>query len=569
MINKKGKLRVFTYFLDLNKIKCFKPCFLLFFAVLFLSIIFHFLGEVFPDIKQLLAVSSSNVWGIITSFFVHKDASHLTNNMRSMLIFTLAFMFSNIYYDRKVVERRALYFTVLTVLAAIFSNFLWIIVRPNVSAAGASGMVYAIIGLTFGFSINNFICSSLNLPATKRTWKQSPKKDKANFLFFYTSNVLIFSCILFYASLLPQEFLSKGPNVNTFIHSISFCTSLLLCMATIYFPRVSKLLLNNKQTMENVEQLLVLLVYEVTGFFAFFFLTLILLLGGIFKFLSLILVAFISVYTISGPFFYHFYRNVYTYVIILPIPFLGSWIISLMFLSSLNAPILPLCLLSSFIPMGLITIMHFTSRMRNILGRIPLAIISREGTALTSLLFLYTSLAIFGSVKLTLLNKVMIYSMLLLFYAATSIIYVNSMYRYRLLCRRLNIRRIEQEISMLWNKIEIKYADQPEKVDLLRYYLYNALYWFIEGDYEKAFMEGYKVIREPTVVDPTMYVNDKRENRSSFSEIRTILMHSKRKKLEIDVERIRETKKSLPQDCVDLLVRDILFLRKIASDGEL
>jgi len=192
--------------------------------------------------------------------------------------------------------------------------------------------------------------------------------------------------------------------------------------------------------------------------------------------------------------------------------------------------------------------------------------LSREGAAFISLLLLCVSFPIFGSTELNLPNRVTVYCMLLPFYAATSMIYVNSMYRYRLLCKKLNLKRIEPELFKLWDRIERKFVNQSENIDLLRYYFHNALAWFIGGDYEKAFMDGYKVIREPTVVDPTKYVNDKRKNKRSFSEVRTILMHSKRRELKIDVKIIREVKRNLPQDCVDLLERDMIFLRKIAFE---
>ena len=567
MTDKKEGFQMYTHFLNKDKIKCFKPCFLLFFVVLLLSVIFYFLGEIFPDVKQLLAASSNSPWGIITSIFIHENSSHLTNNMQTLAIFTLIFVFSNISYDEKEVRKRTVFFITVAVFAAVFSNVLWVIIRPNTLALGASGLVYATIGATFGFSTSNFIYLSFNLPVTKKTWKQLSKKDKASFLFLYLVNLLAFLYILFFALFFTPHFLSEGPKVNVFVHGVSFYTSFLLCVMRTHFPIFSSSLLNNEQIMEKIKQLLVLLFYEVNGFLTLLFLTLMLLLGGIFKFLSLFLVMFISVYTISSPILVHFYRSVYTYIIILPIPFLGSWIISLMFFSSLNIPIILLCLLTSLISLGLVTIMHFMSKMQNIvLRRIPLAMLSREGAAFISLLLLCVSFPIFGSTELNLPNRVTVYCMLLPFYAATSMIYVNSMYRYRLLCKKLNLKRIEPELFKLWDRIERKFVNQSENIDLLRYYFHNALAWFIGGDYEKAFMDGYKVIREPTVVDPTKYVNDKRKNKRSFSEVRTILMHSKRRELKIDVKIIREVKRNLPQDCVDLLERDMIFLRKIAFE---
>jgi hypothetical protein len=68
-------------------------------------------------------------------------------------------------------------------------------------------------------------------------------------------------------------------------------------------------------------------------------------------------------------------------------------------------------------------------------------------------------------------------------------------------------------------------------------------------------------------VDPKDYVSDKRNGKpESFSEIRTILMHSRRKETQIDVDKIKETKKELPYYCVELLQRDFEFLEILSRD---
>lgn len=111
--------------------------------------------------------------------------------------------------------------------------------------------------------------------------------------------------------------------------------------------------------------------------------------------------------------------------------------------------------------------------------------------------------------------------------------------------------------------MENKFFDQQRDLDLLRYYLGDALRLFVEGDYEMAFISGYKVINEETIVNPRDYVSVERKGKPSFSEVRALLMHSRRKRTQIDVKRIKETKRNLPQDCLELLERCFTLLKRI------
>lgn len=134
------------------------------------------------------------------------------------------------------------------------------------------------------------------------------------------------------------------------------------------------------------------------------------------------------------------------------------------------------------------------------------------------------------------------------------------------MCKILNTNRIERKISIIWKKIDNRFSDHRENVDLLRYYFLDALRSFEEGSYEMAFLSAYKVINEETVVNPRNYVSDKREGEpSSFSEIRAILMHSRRKDIQINVRKIREIKKKLPQYCIEVLQRASAFLEKLSA----
>ena len=296
----------------------------------------------------------------------------------------------------------------------------------------------------------------------------------------------------------------------------------------------------------------------VIAFFALFDLTIV-----AFATTNFYAIAFFMLYPLL-PLFLSGIRHAFLYFVFLPVPYLGSALISALYLSSFEIQLFHASLLASAIPLALVTSIHLYSRRRCMIGRVPLASFSRYSLAIGSTIFYMVGVVLLFplTMEIPVLNKTMFYPALLLAYIASSILYVNSAYRYRIICNKLGSKRIEQELSEIWEGIGDRFPDRGKDLDLLRYYFVDSLRLFEEGDYEKAFLSGYKVINEETVVNPKEYISDKKEGEpSSFSDIRTILMHSRRKKTEIDVKRIRETKKKLPQYCTELLLRCFTFLK--------
>ncbi len=151
-------------------------------------------------------------------------------------------------------------------------------------------------------------------------------------------------------------------------------------------------------------------------------------------------------------------------------------------------------------------------------------------------------------------------------YCSSSLIYVNSAYRCRLICKLLNTNRIKDKIVTLWEKLDRKFPQKKEDVELLRYYFSEATRLFEEGSFEIAYFSAYKIIREPTVVDPRAYISDKRESEpSSFSEIRTILTHSRQKDIQVGPKQIIEIKTKLPQYALEIIQRALTFIEELVA----
>lgn len=242
---------------------------------------------------------------------------------------------------------------------------------------------------------------------------------------------------------------------------------------------------------------------------------------------NLYLIGFIVTYIVLLPFLAMF-RHVYTFFIILPVPYLGSWLMSIMYLSSFAIPLFQAIVLVSILPTVLATSIHLFSRNRSMIGKVPMTSLSRASIAAGSATFFIVTIMIIGpeSVELPAHSKAILYSVLLFAYISSSMLYVNSTYRYRVICQMFNANRIERNLSKIWGRIGNKFPNQQKDLDLLRYYLEEALHFFVEGHYELAFASGYKVINEKTVVNPKDYVSDQRKGKPSFSEVRTVLMHS-------------------------------------------
>jgi hypothetical protein len=268
---------------------------------------------------------------------------------------------------------------------------------------------------------------------------------------------------------------------------------------------------------------------------------------------------FLLIYSISPLFLSNYFRHSASYLITLPVPYIGSWLISIVYLSSYTMSASHVALFVSAIPLIVVTFVHLFSRNRNVIGHLSMASIGRSSIAAASGIFYMVALFTLGPTTLELnpLNKAIFYTSLLCAYIFSIMVFVNSAYRYRIVCKILGTDRLEKETSRVWKTIREKFSAQEMDVDLMNHYFSDAIRLFEEGNFEGAFLSSYKMISEKTVVNPKEHVSDKRIHEehepSSFSEIRTILMHSRREKTQINVKRIRETRKMLPKYCREIL----------------
>ncbi len=197
----------------------------------------------------------------------------------------------------------------------------------------------------------------------------------------------------------------------------------------------------------------------------------------------------------------------------------------------------------------------------------PLSLLTRYGLGVSSGIFLLCILLLNHPTLLTETSVIQVSIFLSIVYCATSLLSVNFTYRYKLLCENIIQNKIEEKIYFIRKKLDEKFPDKESDIDLLIYYFSEGVEMFINSDFEAAFMAGYKCIREETVVNPTEYVSDKRgEEVYSFSDIRAILTHSRRKKFNITVKEINKVRSDIPIYALEVLMRALDFLNKLVVD---
>jgi len=207
----------------------FKKILLVYLLVLLLSGSVYIASTVYPDVNMSLAASRNTPWGIVTSIFAHSSLSHFGLNMGGLFIFALLFVFSNSTYsvqNKKRVERLTL-FSVF--VFAIISNVLWVILTPNPSV-GASGLLYAVIGIVTGFSLFNGL-QIVNFSKFKT--------QEAATVCVILINMLLSILLMAQVFQDPQLFLNIGAGVNVIAHGVSYLLGLFVVFPYCLIAKIS------------------------------------------------------------------------------------------------------------------------------------------------------------------------------------------------------------------------------------------------------------------------------------------------------------------------------------------
>lgn len=173
--------------------------FLMFMIVFSLSLLLFYLPQVSTD----LIASSQNIPGTITAILVHKDFTHLGINFllafAALLLYSLSSTISGIRHDNFILP--AIWFS------AILANLVYVIMSPNSSVSGSSGLVSAFLGGVMTFAYIS-------------AWNESVQRLKV-----IQSTIGMFLFITFIVLNL-----NTNPDINIIVHLMSFSIMVFLVL---------------------------------------------------------------------------------------------------------------------------------------------------------------------------------------------------------------------------------------------------------------------------------------------------------------------------------------------------
>jgi hypothetical protein len=171
-----------------------------------------------PVIIIVLSASSHTPWGIVTSLFIHGGGLwHLSNNLVALFALFLLLSMSNLNSSTR--ERRVIiiFLLISIFLAAVVSNFLWVMLVPNGITSGLSGVVFATEGVLVAFSLRN---SMTMFRLAKRDTKEEKRAQT-----LWMLNLLVFLLSFIQIVSNPRLFLNVAQGVNSFVHGVAFLSN--------------------------------------------------------------------------------------------------------------------------------------------------------------------------------------------------------------------------------------------------------------------------------------------------------------------------------------------------------
>ncbi len=203
------------------------------------SAVVFILSSLDGNVTRFLQLSPTNIWGVVTSIFVHSDSMHIASNMVFLWVWTLYIVIlPESFMSREQRLGRARFFVPAMFGAAIVTNIAWwagrLMANPGLefTSQGASGLVYAFSGGVFGFALMNM----LHVPSKLKD-KAIPRRKVVAAIM---SNIVIVAMILGLVMIVPDIFLSKAPGNNVFAHGIGFLLGMGLVMGREYIPRFGR-----------------------------------------------------------------------------------------------------------------------------------------------------------------------------------------------------------------------------------------------------------------------------------------------------------------------------------------
>lgn len=180
--------------------------------------------------KTMLCTNGHTPWGAFTSLFLYDS----WENVPAYLAIVLLFIVSSLQVESTERRNRSWFLLAGSFASAVIANFLWMALRPDTYSFGPSGIVYALWGMLFGFTLFDGFVKCL-VAWIQKNWPKNKKE-----LYYAIFNIFVFSIILGLLFLFPAGFLSVQNGVNVFAHGISFYSAFVITLVYYWLKEGSR-----------------------------------------------------------------------------------------------------------------------------------------------------------------------------------------------------------------------------------------------------------------------------------------------------------------------------------------
>lgn len=207
------------------KLVGFGPIVLAFAIFVLINSSMFIVTSIHPSVIDSFWLAPDRPWGIFTSSFIHANPEHLLNNMEGFTFASVLFLMVNLGSSPEDRRRSSALFLWLVFIAGFVADGIeftvWRLVgAQNVSSFGASGMVYAAIGVMLASALCNL---PKNMAGIRDILTARKKSDRDIRRVLAPSFAIVAFAVLFFQLVSsPDNFFSAGPGIDVFAHTLGF-----------------------------------------------------------------------------------------------------------------------------------------------------------------------------------------------------------------------------------------------------------------------------------------------------------------------------------------------------------
>ncbi|MEM3384898.1 MAG: rhomboid family intramembrane serine protease [Nitrososphaeria archaeon] len=197
----------------------------------------EWIAEFCPGIRTSLALKKGNLLGPVTYMFVHVSFSHLWDNILGIVLCVIILFFLLLYNDVLEPKYVIACFSITPFISSILSAIIFVIIFPNLTSFGASGVCYAMFGVIFYLLMYSAMLYYEQFVKFKHLNGIEKERKEARNLFI--ANTILFTSIFLLIIVVPSYVFGAGQFdgyiINVLGHASSFITSYLISLT--YFWR--------------------------------------------------------------------------------------------------------------------------------------------------------------------------------------------------------------------------------------------------------------------------------------------------------------------------------------------